>query len=363
MMPPFSCQRAAWIFGREGLKSLLSRVLRPWSVDRRAADTCTMDETHDAVLANAARDSLRAPSLFNTQPWRWRIDTGSLELHVDRDRRLFVVDPDGRMLLISLGCALHHARVAIAAAGWGAEVVRAPGEDLVARVRLQRRQPADPEIRALHAAITRRRSDRRPFGDEPVPADFLADLVRAADSEGVRVHHLRLDQMPILAIAAVAAGLAESADPAYRVELMRWTNRPEWSGDGVPVETAVQRVPRRVPVREFAQTPRDGMTIDPGGDRGAAYLVLYGPAEESGDWLRAGEALSALLLTATARGLSTAVMSDVIEVEPARDLIRKLLDGGGHPYVVVRCGWATGGDVPEAPRRGPDEAIEGLPLM
>ncbi len=322
-----------------------------------------MDETLDAVLANAARDSLRAPSLFNTQPWRWRVDAGSLELRVDRERQVTAVDPDGRMLLISLGCALHHARVAIAAAGWVARVDRAPGEDRLARIRLQRRQPANPEIQALHNAIARRRSDRRPFGDEPIPPELLAALLRAADSEGVRVHQVRLDQMPVLAIAAAAAGLAEAVDPTYRAELMRWTNRPEWSGDGVPPETAVERVPRRVPVREFALPPREGMTIEPGGDRGAAYLVLYGPAEEPDDWLRAGEALSAVLLTATVHGLSTAVISDVIEVERTRDLVRRLLGGGGNPYVVVRCGRGTGGDLPEAPRRAPDDAIEGLPLM
>ena len=322
-----------------------------------------MDETFDAVLAKAARDSLRAPSLFNSQPWRWRIDAGSLELLVDRDRRLTVVDPDGRMLLLSLGCALHHARVAIAAAGWVAEVERVTNGDVLARIRLLRRQPADPESQALYEAMARRRSDRRPFGDEPVPPEYLASVVRATDSEDVHVHQVRLDQMPMLAIAVAEAGSAEMADPAYRVELMRWTNRPEWSGDGVPPETTVERAPRRVPVREFTLPPRDGIGVEPGGDRGAAYLVLYGWADQPGDWLRAGEALSALLLTATVRGLSTAVISDVIEVDHTRDLVRGLLPSGGNPYVVVRCGWGIDGDVPAAPRREPDETIEGLPLM
>ncbi len=167
----------------------------------------------------------------------------------------------------------------------------------------------------------------------------------------------------MLAVAAAAAGAAETADPSYRAELMRWTNRPEWSGDGVPAETAVERVPRRVPVREFTLPPRDGMRVESGGDRGAVYLVLYGSADELGDWLRAGEALSALLLTATVHGLSTAVISDVIEVEHTRDLIRGLLPSGGKPYVVVRCGWGMDDEVPEAPRREPGDAIEGLPLL
>jgi nitroreductase len=322
-----------------------------------------MDETRRDVLASAARAALRAPSLFNTQPWRWRVDAAGLELRADRGRWVAVVDPDDHMLLLSLGCALHHARVAIAAAGWVAGIERTPSDDVAARIRLQRRQPPGPEVQALHAAIARRRSDRRPFGNEPISAEALAALLRAAESEGVHVHRVGPDQLPMLAIAAAAAGASETADSAYRAELMHWTNRPEWSDDGVPIDTAVKQVPRRVPVRDFAMPPHEGMEIEPGGDRGAAYLIMYGTAEGPCDWLRGGEALSALLLTATVHGLSTAVISDVIEVEHSRNLVRGLLGGGGEPYVVIRCGRGAAGDVPDAPRRAPDEVIDGLPLI
>ncbi|MFD0821037.1 nitroreductase, partial [Micromonospora zhanjiangensis] len=45
------------------------------------------------ILAEAARRALRAPSVFNTQPWRWRIGPDGLELHADRDRQLAATDP------------------------------------------------------------------------------------------------------------------------------------------------------------------------------------------------------------------------------------------------------------------------------
>jgi hypothetical protein len=47
-----------------------------------------------AVLDAAARTSLFAPSVFNTQPWRWRITGDSMELYADPARRLDVTDPD-----------------------------------------------------------------------------------------------------------------------------------------------------------------------------------------------------------------------------------------------------------------------------
>jgi len=243
-----------------------------------------MSKIHHDVLAAAAQDALQAPSVLNTQPWRWRIDADVLELHADRDRQLAVADPDGRLLLLSCGAALHHARLAMAAAGWSAQV--------------------------------RRLADSSPM------------IFWRASSWA---HH--------------------------RGELVRGANRPSWSG-GVPAGTTVRRVPRRVPVRELTLPLREGMQVQPGGDRGATYFVLFGDSDDAPDWLRAGEALSAVLLTAIALGLSVTPISDVIEVAHPRELVRGLLTGRGHPFIVLRRGLgAPTEDLATVPRRDPAEVI------
>jgi hypothetical protein len=214
-----------------------------------------------------------------------------------------------------------------------------------------------------HDAIARLRTDRRVFGEDQVRAESLTALKSAAEAEGMWVHHIPLSQMPMLAIAVARAGAREMTDPAYVTELIRWTNRPAWSQDGIPATTAVKRAPRRVPVRELAVAPREGLPIEPGGDRGAAYLVLYGDGQEPHDWLRAGEALSSVLLTAVSLGLSVAPISDVIEVDDSRELVRGLLNGPGHPYVVIRIGKGpSASDLEEAPRRSPTDVIDRLDL-
>src|SRR4051794_28766790 len=73
----------------------------------------TATETAEVVL-QAVGDACRAPSVHNTQPWRWLIDGTRVELRVDRERQLMVSDPAGRNLLISCGAALHHLEVAAA---------------------------------------------------------------------------------------------------------------------------------------------------------------------------------------------------------------------------------------------------------
>jgi hypothetical protein len=313
----------------------------------------SIDE-HDALLV-AVSDAVHAPSVFNTQPWRWVIDGSALELYADEARKLAVVDPNGSLMLLSCGAALHHARVSLSARGWRVEVERLVcGRDgpALARLRIVDRGDADPAAVRLREAIERRRTDRRPYGDEPVPVGALAGLAAAAQAQGTRLHRVRLDQMPMLAVAAAAAATDELASPAYRIELVQWTNRPEWAGDGVPAHTAVRHAPRRVPVRDFALFPEEGMRVAPGGDVGSAFLVLHGAGEQPLDWLRAGEALSAVLLTAVGYELAAAPFTDVLEVEHPRDLVRGLLPGSSCPYVVIRCGYPpTGGDLPAAPRR------------
>ena len=65
------------------------------------------------ALHEAARQALAAPSIFNSQPWRWVVLPGALQLWADRSRQLVTADPQGRLLTLSCGVAAHHALVAI----------------------------------------------------------------------------------------------------------------------------------------------------------------------------------------------------------------------------------------------------------
>src|SRR4029450_1460977 len=106
-----------------------------------------MTDTATAALAHAAQTAGLAPSIHNTQPWRWRVEGSTLELRAERSRQLGITDPSGRMLAISCGTALHQARVALAAAGWTAEVDRVPDRadpDLLARATVTGQRRGDP---------------------------------------------------------------------------------------------------------------------------------------------------------------------------------------------------------------------------
>ena len=162
------------------------------------------------ALAAAARRALRAPSILNTQPWRWRVRGDELELFADSSRQLTSIDPTGRLLTLSCGAALHHARVALTATGYDASVERFPNpddEDLLARIRIVGQH--EPPERALDdlEAMRRRHTDRRPFAATvPVPAPAVAALSRAADDEDAWLHQIPVDDVPALAAAVSNAG-------------------------------------------------------------------------------------------------------------------------------------------------------------
>jgi nitroreductase len=303
-----------------------------------------------AALNAAAAVAGLAPSVHNTQPWRWRTRTGVLSLWADRSRQLSATDPDGRMLTLSCGASLHHARVALAAYGYGGLVRGWPDPaqpDLLARL-----GPGGP-IRVtsatmrLYQAIGVRGTDRRPVPPEPLDDNGVLALTVAVQEQGCRLQPLRHDQVIELAAIVSRAQHAQQEDPAWRGELVRWSGAARPTGLGVPDANIPQRPPRTtVPGRDFGHPgtlPVDG---DGEHDHAARYAVLYTDEDTPADWLRAGQALSAAWLTATDLGLSVLPVSAPVEVPPCRELLRGLLSGLGYPCLVLRLGMAAPGRAP-----------------
>jgi hypothetical protein len=315
------------------------------------------------ALTQAVLAALGAPSILNTQPWRWRIDGDTAQLRADRTRGLATIDPDGRLLTLSCGAALHHARVALAADGVAAEVTYLPDDadpDLLATVRHAGAVERAAEPQRLRRAMELRRTDRRPFADVDVPEAALDRLRAAATDAGADLHLVRPQDLVELIVAAGHAADVEEQDPAYRAELAAWVR--DGTVDGVPPATAAEPGPRPVPIRDFTGTAAGRVSVYAGGeiaDRHARYAVLVSRGDLARDWLASGEALSAVLLTAVGDGLAASPMSDVVEVEPARAVLRRMLGGVGHPAIVVRIGVparaaapATScGPAPTTPRR------------
>ncbi|NJC72341.1 nitroreductase [Planosporangium thailandense] len=317
-----------------------------------------------AVLRAAVDAARSAPSVHNTQPWRWRIGDGdTLHLYADRSRQLEVADPDGRLLTESCGAALHHARLALAAAGWQFDVRRVPDgapPDLLATIALTGRGEPDEHARTLLDAASSRRTDRRPVLDRPVDQAALDTVVAAVVAEDTHLYLLRDDQVVDLTAAMSSADRTEVGEEAHRAEIARWVGGERRDATGIPASAVPERPPQtQVPTRYFG--PPGTLAIDERHDVAAVYGILHGDNDTPRAWLRAGEALSAGWLTATAQGLAMLPISAVVEVLPVRMALRRMLSGLGYPYLAIRIGYPDpdAPAPPATPRLAVDDILEG----
>lgn len=312
-------------------------------------------------LRTAVADAVRAPSLHNTQPWRFRLRDGGIELAVDPTRRLPATDPSGWGARIACGAALYNLRLALAVAGTPASVRLRPypaDPDVVARlVPDLPRRPTPVEL-DLHAAVARRFSNRQPFRPDPVPADLRWRLAEAA-----RVEQCWLELVIGTSAVNAFAELAHSAhrvlerDPAYRTERVGWT-RDEPAPDGVPASAGGPRSAPQdlLPQRDFGGRPRS-----PGRDfeQEPLVAVVIAAGNTATDQVVAGQALQRVLLTATDAGLAVSLLSQPIEVPGARERLRRSLGRFGTPQMVLRIGYGQPGR--PTPRRPVDDVLD-LPV-
>lgn len=292
---------------------------------------------------HAALDAaVRAPSVHNTQPWRWSIADRSLHLFADATRQLSVLDPGGRDMTISCGAALDHARLALAALGWHATVHRLPDparRDHLATLELAPLHVADEHAAILAEAATHRYTDRRPFLNASVPTEVLDRVASSVGNDRVRVTMVTdPTRRRELVLALAHADLVQRADPRYRAELHEWAHQRSSSREGVLTGSVPAASPllSGIPGRDFGA---GDLESPPAVADGATLYVLSTATDEPLDWLLTGEALSAVLLTATVHNLASCTLSQVAESTVGRDLARLVaLDGVGEPQVAVRLG-------------------------
>jgi nitroreductase len=301
-----------------------------------------------------------APSIHNTQPWRFHIAGYDLvEVHGEPDRMLWVADPCARGMHLSCGAALFNLRLAIRVTGAKALVWPLPDPaaepTLLASVQLDAGRPPARHERVLFESIWQRHTSRAPFSGQGLSDTVRCALEQAAAAEFAMLRMLDdNDAATVLQLTAAAEEeLAKDFD--HRVELCRWIGAE--GDDGVPAAALGSR-PGRVPapVRDFGYAsptnPRPSGNYEP-----LPHLAVLATArDDRADWLRAGQALQRVLLTATVNGVAASFLYQPMELHDMRQTGDDWWPWPECPQIIIRFGYGPRGA--ETPRRPVADTVD-----
>jgi nitroreductase len=312
------------------------------------------------VIKDAVQIACRAPSLHNSQPWQWVFSHGQLRLFLDPSR-VMDTDHSARQALISCGAALDHLRIAMAAAGWDSHIDRFPepgNANHLASIDFTPKDFVTERDRRLADAVEVRRTDRLPFSAVTEWQSVEAVVASSANRQTVHLQVIADEMHPSLEEAAKIAESLRMYDTPYHNELHWWT-APFEPSEGIPYSSLVSAAESdRVGVGRPFPAPRRPERRSEIPEDHAKVLLLSTDEDTRADALAAGEALSATLLDCTMAGLATCPVTQLTELSVTRELIRKLMDRGGMPQVLIRVGVIPAAEkVPPATPRRPLSAV------
>jgi len=309
------------------------------------------------------RYAILAPSNHNTQPWIFEVDGDEVRIFADRTRSLPASDPNDRELIISCGVAMFFLETAARAFGFDVRTRRIPepsDSNLIAEVIIGKRKKEKAGRPELLQAITRRRTNRGRFATRSLDLTVCDAIAGAASANGVHANWIQSkSERAALGNLVSSADRQQFENREFRRELANWVHASRTGEpDGIPAKS----IGFEAPMNYVA--PLLIRTFDVGSEKvsfdetlvrlAAGFLILSTGFDQPLDWVRAGEALGGVLLTAESLGVNVSYLNQACEVDELRSGLAEIGSSRGHPQIVLRLGYGL--PVSPTPRR-PLEAV------
>ena len=333
--------------------------ITPWLID--SSEFYELEDTR-AQLEFLLRYAVLAPSGHNTQPWSFRITSEGIEVYSDPGRRLPIIDPADRELLMSVGAAITNLRVAAAHFGFETTVLYQPRleESLpVALVAIRETCCPEPSLTRLFSGITARHTNRQPFEEKPIDEGSLSKLCDFVDEHPEWVQFILPHDRPHAAELIAEGDRLLMKSEGFRSELASWLRPNETrAGDGICGDALGLPGPAAAlapwVMRHF-DLGRTQARADRSFAEHAAGLIAVVADDDRTSLIRAGEILERLLLLLTTLKIAYSFLNQPIEIDRLRNELWSMIRCPKPPQLLLRFGYAR--PVDHAQPRRPLEAV------
>lgn len=313
--------------------------------------------------------ALLAPSEYNTQPWLFHIRDARIDIYADFARRLPVVDPEDRELLISCGAAFLN--LFLAARHFGQRVsterffegMQKPAP--LASLTLSGKLPPTEEEERLFSAIPQRQTNRSLFTSRALPQAVIDRMQSHTALEHTWMQAVQGENRRAnLAELIVDGDQQQWRDGRFRAELAQWLHpRDPENTDGLPGSAqprgSVQGLTNPLVVRTFDVSQTEGVRQRALAANAPILVVIGTFADTPADWFAAGITLERILLEAYASGLQASLVNQPIEIPALRAQLCRTLECDGFPQLALRLGY--GQPARFTPRRSVHDVLLSLP--
>ena len=311
--------------------------------------------------------SSKAPSGHNSQPWRFRIQENSIEIHPDFDCTLPVVDPKNRELYISLGCAAENLCVASIAYGYHAswQIDKDSNESHIIRIHLN---TSNKKTRKdILGDIQKRQTNRSVYKGTIVQNSILNQLRELPTEENVRMHFFKNGDSSFSSLTDLIkkGNEIQMNDERFKNELLSWIrlNKRQVEKTNSGLSHKVMQAPsmpgfigKRI-VRSFL-TPAKQNKSDREKIKSSSHFILLTTKNNCPEeWIRSGLFLERLLIKLTSLGIASAFINPPCELESLSGELQKTLPINDEvPTLILRIGYAD--RMPSSPRKTVENVID-----
>ncbi|TVQ75342.1 MAG: hypothetical protein EA363_00650 [Balneolaceae bacterium] len=286
--------------------------------------------THIAPILEEAR---RAPSVLNSQPWRFRVCGNTIEVYLEKKQELEEIDPTGRLQIASCGTLIAHLEKSVLKRGWTPKVTFFPRfeePDLLAFV-----ETAGPlKHRNMNAPAEKRKEpfDTGGAGNNLTETDSLlavrekiAELANRKDT-GLVVHDDSTDH-------SIHTYLRNQCGEKLKSEFFRKTLnlylRTDASVHSVPFEDEALLSDRFFDPAVSGSNGGMASTSD-------QFLILTTGTDNRYEWTRVGQVLGDIIMELRSWDNMGLMSLPIISSDNCRSWLKEKLNLAGYPQFVLK---------------------------